>query len=622
MISSVRISLTLGSVEGWIVQVLLPPVAAISHDDLAHHKTSHGGSTCFTINEISTSSWPTFRMTSKTDEALIEKIETHAGMVNDVVLSEPEIRRSKEIYCEQERILSDFDRQIDSLIAKRTTHQQWMNKFCVALAPHKNLPSEVLSQIFLHCVPVNIARVLPSKCSEAPWVLGHVCSSWRRISHNDHRLWPGEFLATEIGTLTRVCEILPPNAMVQLALSMKVRDKDVRTTVLPHLWRVSRLLLEMSIEAYDELWVAVSPQSLVLLELAHLRITGSPSTGEHRESRWDGAAPFRLASRLRELRLKCPEAFNSAILSLDIPWSQLTFLDITDMENLTLVSMVQIMQRCSALESLKVRFQCMDTTSVPHLPEAMPLLRRLDIKGHVPALLIESHIWDHIYVLNLQKAEFQDYAGLHSTLQRFTQLVTLIASVPPKETGFKTPGDVHLPHLKVLELYSAQNSWIFDCMTVPALKTCSVLFDENQPDLHSLRNMIIRSGCTLLKFDLVYERGATQAPPHLIDVYELLNAIPEAATVDIWHIRFADNIWQDLARCVLLPRLFHLTCTQSSLDSNAFIKVIEMRLDAELQRHKSLREIDYVIPGRVPSVNAKKQYKALSSRYGVDIKFI
>ncbi|KAF8065408.1 hypothetical protein FPV67DRAFT_1654098 [Lyophyllum atratum] len=547
--------------------------AAISHDrpDITKRRTVAEAQACFTINEISTSSWSPYRMTFKTDEALMEKIETHAGTVNDVVLSEPEVRRSKEIYREQERILSDLDRQIDSLIAQRTTQQQRMNKFCIALAPHKNLPSEVLSQIFLHCIPENISRVLPSKCSEAPWVLGHV-TEFRR-------------------TLTRVCEILP--APVRLTLPLKANVENVRTIVLPHLWRVGNLLLEMSIEAYDELWRAVSPHSLMLLECADLRIEESPSTSEHRESRWDGAAPFRLASRLRELTLKCPEAFNSAILSLNIPWSQLTFLDITDMKNLTLVTIVQMTQMCSALECLRVQFQRMDTTSVPHFPDVMPLLRQLSIKDYVPALLIDGgHVWDYVSVLHIAEAEFQDNAGLHSTLRRCTRLVTLYASVPPKDTAFIIPSDVHLPHLEVLELSSTQNSWIFECVTVSALKDLRVFFKEHQPDLHSIRNMIVRSGCTLLYFNLVYHGMPVPLPSHLTDVYELLNAIPDAVTIGIQNIQLTDNIWQDLARCILLPRLVHLTSTESSLNWDAFIKVIEMRLDAELQRHKStLRDI-------------------------------
>ncbi|KAJ7122169.1 hypothetical protein C8R44DRAFT_530196, partial [Mycena epipterygia] len=52
--------------------------------------------------------------------------------------------------------------------------------------PILTIPSELTSEIFLHCLPDK--PVLPS-ASAAPILLGMICREWRFIPHGDPRLW-------------------------------------------------------------------------------------------------------------------------------------------------------------------------------------------------------------------------------------------------------------------------------------------------------------------------------------------------------------------------------------------------------------------------------------------------
>ncbi|KAF9458840.1 hypothetical protein BDZ94DRAFT_1123845, partial [Collybia nuda] len=62
------------------------------------------------------------------------------------------------------------------------------NEYSIALSPHKHLPPEVLSTIFVFCTD-NQPTSLPSCHSGLPWVLLQVCSRWRQIALAEHRLW-------------------------------------------------------------------------------------------------------------------------------------------------------------------------------------------------------------------------------------------------------------------------------------------------------------------------------------------------------------------------------------------------------------------------------------------------
>jgi len=69
------------------------------------------------------------------DDALLEKIETSAGITNAIILSDPEREQAKNIIHNAEGLLSSLDREIELLIARRADAAERLSKLRVAVAP-------------------------------------------------------------------------------------------------------------------------------------------------------------------------------------------------------------------------------------------------------------------------------------------------------------------------------------------------------------------------------------------------------------------------------------------------------------------------------------------------------
>ena len=79
------------------------------------------------------------------------------------------------------------------LRGKRTGYVEHMEKLRPAIAPHKYLPPEMLVEIFLHHAADIAEQVIDEESSyrclsQFPWVLGHICSMWRRTALAEPRI--------------------------------------------------------------------------------------------------------------------------------------------------------------------------------------------------------------------------------------------------------------------------------------------------------------------------------------------------------------------------------------------------------------------------------------------------
>jgi hypothetical protein len=94
----------------------------------------------------------------------------------------------------REEKLSRIDWELDrlngvlkSVLVKRLAMDAIAKKFSALLAPLRAIPPEVLQEIFLACLPATHGAIMHS--SEAPLLLGRVCSSWRTLSLATPALW-------------------------------------------------------------------------------------------------------------------------------------------------------------------------------------------------------------------------------------------------------------------------------------------------------------------------------------------------------------------------------------------------------------------------------------------------
>ena len=76
-------------------------------------------------------------------------------------------------------------RTLTNLRRKRIGHVHGLQ---VALAPHKKLPPELLSKIFLHGLDRDGLEI-PPHLGLVPWNVIRVCSAWRRIALKEQGLW-------------------------------------------------------------------------------------------------------------------------------------------------------------------------------------------------------------------------------------------------------------------------------------------------------------------------------------------------------------------------------------------------------------------------------------------------
>ncbi|KAG6839920.1 hypothetical protein C0991_010364 [Blastosporella zonata] len=168
------------------------------------------------------------------DVILLRKLELEASLTNDNILSDAERSRGLDLLAEAQTALSSMNRQItlfqysdaaniEAWISVRDEIEARVISMRIGLAPHKTLPSELISQIFLHCQGGNEVVKFPITKTKTPWVLGMVCRRWRIIACGDHALWKRisvDVDACRPGTIEFVEQIIRERGTSSLSLSL------------------------------------------------------------------------------------------------------------------------------------------------------------------------------------------------------------------------------------------------------------------------------------------------------------------------------------------------------------------------------------------------------------------
>jgi hypothetical protein len=75
---------------------------------------------------------------------------------------------------------------LDQLLLERQALVHHVDIHQTLLSPMRRLPSELISEIFFHCLPDEIC---PLRAKRAPLILGMVCRAWRTIALSTPKLW-------------------------------------------------------------------------------------------------------------------------------------------------------------------------------------------------------------------------------------------------------------------------------------------------------------------------------------------------------------------------------------------------------------------------------------------------
>ena len=104
---------------------------------------------------------------------ILEVTESLKAPLNELQEVEAEIQR--------------LDELMQTMKMKRQSIQKIIDDHNIILSPARRLPSDVLHEIFFHCLPTHHNPVMNS--SESPLLLTRICSSWRAIALSSPRIW-------------------------------------------------------------------------------------------------------------------------------------------------------------------------------------------------------------------------------------------------------------------------------------------------------------------------------------------------------------------------------------------------------------------------------------------------
>ncbi|KAJ6465864.1 hypothetical protein C8R45DRAFT_1079824 [Mycena sanguinolenta] len=83
--------------------------------------------------------------------------------------------------------IADLQRSIDKLVEERAHLESYVEAHQALLSPVRRLPLDIIQEIFVACMPTHRNCVISA--TEAPILLGRVCSGWRIISLSTPKLW-------------------------------------------------------------------------------------------------------------------------------------------------------------------------------------------------------------------------------------------------------------------------------------------------------------------------------------------------------------------------------------------------------------------------------------------------
>ncbi|KAF7373712.1 F-box domain-containing protein [Mycena sanguinolenta] len=83
--------------------------------------------------------------------------------------------------------IADLQRSIDRLVEERKGLRSYVEAHRALISPFRRLPLDVIQAIFIACMPTHRNCVMSA--TEAPILLGRICSAWRAISIATPRLW-------------------------------------------------------------------------------------------------------------------------------------------------------------------------------------------------------------------------------------------------------------------------------------------------------------------------------------------------------------------------------------------------------------------------------------------------
>ncbi|KAF7357944.1 hypothetical protein MVEN_00841000 [Mycena venus] len=380
-----------------------------------------------------------------TDEEAVE-IET--------LLAEPSLRLKG---LDDE--IAELQRAIDKLAEERDSLGAYIAAHKALISPVRRLPLDIIEEIFVACLPTHRNCVMSA--SEAPVLLGRICSSWRTISLATPRLWaklhivqPALFHHTTLGwtlfeekwvqRLETTKMWLARSGQCPLSISL---ESGPENDSLPDTLRRShsRDFLQILVP-FASRWQHIhlaTPPSIVDSSLTHLSDADVPLLETmafhhrpHHQPHYIGWGSLKMLSGARISSFSIP-AQNFFPDKLLLQWHQLTALTMDGppwnvRQSMTSETILVVLSRCPELRSCKLMVHDIGTFTKPSEVSIVELkyLHTLDLHSVSDAASTIAILLRRISLPDLRNFTFHGRTGTTSKsmapfLTRSTRLESL-----------------------------------------------------------------------------------------------------------------------------------------------------------------------------------------------------
>jgi F-box-like len=344
---------------------------------------------------------PIFHDIPGMDIDLVQKLELRrqldhqAGASNDP-LPHHEQLIIRELLTDAESELHLVDTEISStqailnaLHARRAESVTRVTRLRTAISPHKNLPPEIMSKIFMNSRSSD-RIVLPYHPGSSPWNVSQVCSRWRQIALCESRLW-NSVLLPYIKYRRHPIDVIPATQHVFARCGDRTIDFDLedwRTfadrdpdgnldgnpipkLVRPYKDRFRNLTLSLPYSWFHQFF-ELQPGSIESLESVNLTFLDhnytQTRTGPILETIGNNITVFQHARSLRKFQLRA-QGWYALILprTLGLLWSQLTEVMLVQLF-ISPAMALTILHQCSNLEKCNFFLEERNDDLPPDLP--------------------------------------------------------------------------------------------------------------------------------------------------------------------------------------------------------------------------------------------------------------
>ena len=375
---------------------------------------------------------PPSKFLDKVNTNYIPNVEERQEISEYVSTVNQELSQLNAKITEMRSALMQVARTRDRLLAAANQHQ-------ALISPLRRLPPELLQVIFVHCLPLHRNAVMHS--SEAPVLLGRVCSEWRRISLSTPEAWSS-------------LHIVPPNVNFSNLTSSTARFKRKRELIEMWLGRSGACPLNISFvwfasDSEDEIklcasllealvpkcgrwrmldfqvplkmfkpFIGLTVKDVPLLEGLSLMDNRTP-LGVDVVNKWPESLLF--AESAMNLKNFTLTFFSGGLRLPSIRWHQLTTLYLES--NISFFfqdsrEMLSTFAQCAHLQSCTLKFPLSHTAYIPafeklNLPITLPQLQVLCLDGdqHLQNTFHMSNTLINLCAPKLRKLEIFGRSG-------------------------------------------------------------------------------------------------------------------------------------------------------------------------------------------------------------------